>query len=71
MIVIMMDRVRLNAMKKRLSVHPEPAKYANSRPVKVMVKMYMAAVDPMRIHCQRLEDESEFSQLSRQVSDHV
>lgn len=29
----------------------------------------MLAVDPIRIHCQRLEDVGEFSQFSRQVSD--
>jgi hypothetical protein len=71
MIVIMIDKVRLKAMKNRLSVHPEPAKYAKRRPVMVIVKIYMAAVEPMRIHCQRFEVASEFSQLSMQVSDHV
>lgn len=36
----------------------------------VTVNAYMAAVEPTRIHCHRLEDVGEFSQFSRQVSDH-
>jgi hypothetical protein len=65
---MMMHSTRLNEMKNRLSVHPEPAKKAYRTPVRAMVPAYMAAVEMMRIHCQRLE--SDFSQFSRQVSDH-
>ena len=65
---MIMHRARLNEMKNRLSEHPDPEKKPYSSPVSVMVNAYMAAVDPMRIHCQRLDDE--FSQFSRHVSDH-
>jgi hypothetical protein len=65
---MMMHSTRLNEMKNRLRVHPEPAKKAYRTPVREMVPAYMAAVETMRIHCHRLE--SDFSQFSRQVSDH-
>lgn len=70
MIVTTIESARLNEMKNRLSVQPEPAKKPYRRPVMVIVKMYIAAVDPMRIHCQKFEPVEEFSQLSRHVSDH-
>lgn len=66
---MMTMRVRLNEMKKRLSVQPELAKYAYRTPVIANVAAYMPAVEPTRIHCHRLE-LLEFSQFSRQVSDH-
>jgi hypothetical protein len=66
--VMMMVRARLNEMKKRLSVQPEPAKYPYSTPVMANIAAYMLAVEPMRIHRQRLE-LLEFSQFSRHVSD--
>ena len=65
---MMMHKTKLNEMKNRFSVQPEPAKNAYSTPVKAIVPAYMAAVEPIRIHCQRLD--SDFSQFSRQVSDH-
>lgn len=68
MMVIATQRMRLNVMKNRFSEQSEPAKYAYSKPVRVIVKIYMKAVELMRIHCHRL-DEGEFSQFSRQVSD--
>ena len=67
-IVMMMTRARLNEMKKRLRVQPEPAKYPYRTPVIANIAAYMIAVEPMRIHCHRLE-LLEFSQFSRQVSD--
>ena len=68
MMVTMMHRARLNEMKNRFIVQPEPAKKANMTLVSAIVAAYMPAVEPSRIHCQRLEFE-EFSQFSRQVSD--
>ena len=66
---MMAMRARLNEMKKRLSVQPEPAKYAYNTPIIANVAAYIPAVEPTRIHCHMLE-LLEFSQFSRQVSDH-
>ena len=66
--VMIMVSARLNEMKKRLSVQPEPAKDAYNTPVMAIIAAYMLAVEPMRIHCQRLE-LLDFSQFSRHVSD--
>lgn len=68
MIVMRMQRARLNDMKKRLSVHPEAAKKAYMTPVSAIEAAYIDAVEPMRIHCHIL-DEGEDSQFSRHVSD--
>jgi hypothetical protein len=63
-----MHSTRLNEMKNRLSVHPGPAKNAYRTPVNAIVAAYIAAVELIRIHCQRFESDS--SHFSRQVSDH-
>lgn len=66
--VMIMHRARLNEIKNRFRVHPDPAKNAYRTPVREMVAAYIAAVEVMRTHCQRFESES--SQFWRHVSDH-
>lgn len=68
MMVMRMQSARLNEMKNRFNVHPDPAKNANITPVKAIVAAYIPAVEPMRIHC-HIFDELEASQFSRHVSD--
>ena len=66
--VMMMQRIRLNAMKKWLSVHDWPAKKPYMSPVSVMVIAYILAVEPTKLRCQMID--SEISQFSRHISVH-
>jgi hypothetical protein len=68
MIVKMMQRARLNEMKNRFKVQSDPAKKPYMTPVNAIVAAYIPAVDPIRIHCHKLEFV-EFSQFSRHISD--
>lgn len=65
---MIMHKTRLNEMKNLFNVHPGPAKNPYRTPVSAMVAAYMAAVELIKTHCQKLE--SDFSHFSRQVSDH-
>ena len=64
--VIITQRAKLNQIKNLFNVQPEPAKNPAKTPVKAIVAAYIPAVEPMRIHCQRLL--LLFSQFSRHVS---
>ena len=64
-----MQSVRLKEIKNLLSVQGSAAKNPYIIPVKVIAPAYIPTVDPMRTICQKLP--SEFSQLSRHVSDQV
>ena len=57
------QRTRLNETKNRLSVQPDPAKNAQSTPVRTMVAAYMPPVETIRIHCQRLEFDDDATVL--------
>ena len=69
-IVIIMHNTKSNETKNLFNVHPDPEKKTKSKIIMTMVKIYIAAVDANRIHCQMFEPSMEFSQLLRQVSDH-
>ena len=68
MMVMRMHNARLNEIKKRLRVHDDPAKNPYMTPVRAIVAAYIPAVDPIKIHCHKLE-LVEFSQFSRHISD--
>jgi len=68
-IVQMMHNAKLNEIKNLLRVQGSDANKPYITPVRVIVPIYIAVVEPMRINCQKFD--SEFSQFSRHVSDHV
>ena len=64
--VTRIQRAKFNEIKNWLRVQPDPAKKAYNTAVREIVVAYVSAVDPMRIHCHRVESDT--SQFSRQVS---